>query len=177
MKVHIIMDLSNVLGRWTSQRLRYPQGLLLNIDDHIMQNHERGYCSVVRSKSLEIPATSYCDDEVMDLFERGYSDRCLDLVPRKAKCPRCDHCFDRLWEKSVDSRIIEELYGIGIKAEKGDTIVLVSGDHDFINPLMRVREHFGLQIKVGAFTEQMSRVYRGSEFIDAFPLDGLLAVA
>ena len=173
MRVHLLLDVSNIISSWPNGRDVAPLDLLTHVDLFVLGDRETGRCRLVRSKHIDIEAMSARDGAIMDLVERGYTDICLPLASQQVACP-CGREFTRLYEKTVDARLISELYQTARKAEEGDTIALVSGDSDFAEAMFDVGEAYGVNLEVWSFTQSASGIYRGGQKVEFHPLDMLM---
>lgn len=176
MKVHLLLDVSNIMSGWPSGRQKAPVGLLTRVDRLVLGGRARGRCRLVRSMSIDIPGMRAWDGAIMDLVGEGYSDICLPLTKQKVACS-CGREFNRLHEKSVDARLISELYKTARKAQSGDTVALVSGDSDFAEAMLDVGEGYGVKLEVWSFTSSASAIFRNGQQVQFHPLDGLFAQA
>ncbi len=160
---NIIVDGSHVLmtikqksggGHRDAPSLRFEYGRML---DEILGDAELGEHSTLFLSYPPRGKLSYLSEEDEQSFlTRGYKVKRYDLRERRVDCFKCGHHFNRYQEKPVDAAVIVAMFKAALRAEKEESIVLLSGDGDFLEAVDEIVDPlggYGVPVQVCGFVD------------------------
>lgn len=106
----------------------------------------------------------YMTNDEKELLESlGICRKVSGLASHKAVCETCGKTKKFVYEQVADGAIITGLFTAAHRCQKGDSMVLVSGDGHFYNALNEIATTLGVPVQVCGFEGSSSAQYRREE--------------
>ncbi len=120
---------------------------------------------------------SYLSTEDETVFrDRSYAVRRYLLHEKRVDCYSCGRTFNQYREKPVDAALIVAIFKAALRAGQNESIVLVSGDGDFLEAVREIMDPcggFGIPVQVYGFETSTNHEFKtlpefGFQSLDAY---------
>jgi len=146
--------------------------------DDILEESQLGEFSKLYLSRPPDGRTSYLSYEDEGVFhKRSIPVKRYDLKQRTIDCHGCARLITIYQEKPVDAALIVGMFKAALRAEPGDSIVLVSGDGDFLEATREILDPnggYGVPVQVYGFHDSTNRDFKTSQDFNFQPLDKYL---